>query len=244
VWNQSVTRTRWLATKLGGTVLAAAAAVGLLSLAVTWWAAPLDGSTGATRESLPARLTPVAFAMRGIVPIGYAVFALVLGVAVGMVLRRAVPAMAVTLLVFTGVQVAVPLLLRPHLAPPVRQTVTIADHLDGVQRSSPGAPLKLTVTIGSPDAWTVSQATVDPSGRVLDAAPAWLADCLPEPGRDRDKGTLRGCLDRLDSLGYRQQVVYQPADRFWRLQWTETGLFLGVSALLAWFCFWWVRRLS
>src|SRR4051812_7774845 len=43
-WTQSVTRTRWLATKLGITALATAVAVGALSLAVTWWAKPLDGS--------------------------------------------------------------------------------------------------------------------------------------------------------------------------------------------------------
>src|SRR3990170_1245699 len=35
VWNQSITRTRWLATKLGLTALAAAAS-GLIGLALTW----------------------------------------------------------------------------------------------------------------------------------------------------------------------------------------------------------------
>ena len=38
-WNQSVTRTRWLAVKLGLIGLAAMATAGLLSLMVTWWAA-------------------------------------------------------------------------------------------------------------------------------------------------------------------------------------------------------------
>jgi hypothetical protein len=56
------------------------------------------------------------------------------------------------------------------------------------------------------------------------------------------KVDMRNCLTRLDSLGYRQLLVYQPAGRFWALQWAETGLFLGVSALLAAFCFWWTRR--
>ena len=50
------------------------------------------------------------------------------------------------------------------------------------------------------------------------------------------------CLDRLSAEGYRQQLVYQPASRFWALQWAETGLFLAVSGLLAWFSLWWVRR--
>jgi len=37
-------------------------------------------------------------------------------------------------------------------------------------------------------------------------------------------------------------VVYQPADRFWPLQWAETGVFAALSGLLALFSFWWVRR--
>ena len=58
---------------------------------------PLDGALSSTHGSLPSRLTPVSFAMRGIVPVGYAVFAVVLGVDPRAVLRRSLPAMAVTL---------------------------------------------------------------------------------------------------------------------------------------------------
>ena len=96
-WTQSVTRTRWLATKLGVTTLAAAATVGLLTFAVTWWSQPLDGALSSTQGGLPSRITPVTFAMRGVVPVGYAVFAVVLGATLGAVFRRSLPAMAVTL---------------------------------------------------------------------------------------------------------------------------------------------------
>ena len=53
---------------------------------------------------------------------------------------------------------------------------------------------------------------------------------------------IDACLARLNRDGYRQHLDYQPANRFWTLRWAETGLFLGVSGLRAWFCFWWVRR--
>ena len=73
--------------------------------------------------------------------------------------------------------------------------------------------------------------------------------CLPPPpsrGGPAEagggKGNLLTCVDRLSAEGYRQQLVYQPASRFWALQWAETGLFVGLSALLAWFSLWWVRR--
>ena len=39
-----------------------------------------------------------------------------------------------------------------------------------------------------------------------------------------------------------RSVTYQPADRYWTFQWLETGIFLTVAILLAWGCFWWVRR--
>lgn len=54
--------------------------------------------------------------------------------------------------------------------------------------------------------------------------------------------SLESCFTRLTDEGYRQRIVYQPADHFWRLQWTETALFLALSGLLAGFCFWWTRH--
>jgi hypothetical protein len=243
-WNQTVTRTRWLATKLGLTALAAVAAAGVLALAVTWWAGPLDGTASNTRGALPTHLTPVAFAMRGVVPVGYAVFALVLGVAVGLVLRRTVPAMALTLAVFTFVQVATPLWVRPHLIPPLQQTVAIGDNLVSIEMSGPGGPIRLGVTTGNSGDWVLSNKTIDASGREVTALPSWFGDCLPPPRpAGPGKGTaMRACLSRLGDLGYRQQVVYQPAGRFWALQWAETALFLALSGLLTWFCFWWTRH--
>jgi hypothetical protein len=67
----------------------------------------------------------------------------------------------------------------------------------------------------------------------------------PPPERTEavgDSGQLEACLARLTAEGYRQHVVYQPASHFWRLQWTETALYLAVSGLLAGFSFWWTRR--
>jgi hypothetical protein len=55
-------------------------------------------------------------------------------------------------------------------------------------------------------------------------------------------GSIDDCLARLTEAGYRQRVVYQPADRFWPLQWVETGLYIAASVALAAGCFWRVRR--
>jgi hypothetical protein len=252
-WNQSVTRTRWLAVKLGVTALAAALAVGALTLAVTWWSHPIDGALSSTRGNLPSRITPVAFAERGITPVAYAVFAVVLGVAVGLLIRRSVPAMAVTLVLFIAVQVAVPIWVRPHLSPPTQQTLTFAaTRLDSITANGPGGPVGIRLTTGHPGDWILSNRTVDRSGRAV-TLPSWLRDCLPGPppggaaeGQVRVRGgtgdPLVACFDRLNAEGYRQHVSFQPLAHFWRLQWAETGFFAGVSGLLTWFCFWWTRK--
>lgn len=251
VWNQSITRTRWLATKLGMTTAFAAAAVGALTLAVSWWADPIDGAQSATRGSLPARMTPVTFAMRGIAPVGYTVFAVVLGVALGILIRRSLPAMALTLAVFAFVQIAMPLWVRPHLVAPVEKSMTFtASRLDGIQTSD-GSTFRVSMSTGELGAWDLSNETVDASGKAV-ALPAWFSDCLPPPpgagpparvqAPPGQRAKLEECFTRLNAEGYRQHVVYHPASHFWRLQWTETALYLAVSGLLAGFCFFWIRR--
>src|SRR6202042_2486531 len=61
-WTQSVTRTRWLAVKLGLIGAAAIATAGLLSLIISWWAAPIDRAApliGSGPASPPLRIAPL-----------------------------------------------------------------------------------------------------------------------------------------------------------------------------------------
>lgn len=249
-WSQSVTRTRWLAMKLGLIASAAATAAGLLSWAVTWWSDPIDGAVSSTHGSLPSRLTPVSFAMRGIAPLGYAVFAVALGVTLGIVLRRTLVAMVLTLAAFTALQIAVPLWVRPQLIPPVQATVTISEAtLDGIDSNGPGTPLHLTVHTGHRGDWILTNRTVDAQGRSA-ALPSWISDCLPAPAAPgaaphsavATRSNLAACFDRLTAQGYRQRLVYQPANRFWQIQGAETALYVALAAFLAGFSLWWTRR--
>lgn len=120
-WNQSVSRNRWLAVKLGFVGLAAVATAGLLSLLITWWASPVDHAVSLAGPNAGIgmdRLAPTLFGARGIAPVGYAAFALALGVTLGVLIRRTLPAMAATLAVFAGVQIVWPIWIRPHLISP------------------------------------------------------------------------------------------------------------------------------
>ena len=230
VWNQSVTRTRWLVVKLGVMGLAAVAAAGLGSLAATWWAGSIDQ---AIADDFP-RLGSFVFDARGIVPIGYAVFAFVLGVTIGMLVRRTLPAMAITLAVFAAVQVAMPTLVRPHLLAPSQTTVAFSVSTVDRLSQNRGGPIRISAKSPDPGGWLLSGQTIDPSGNAVDGITA-PGVCQPGIGMER-------CLEDIDRLGYRERLTYHAASRFWPFQWIETGIYLVLALGVAGFCFWWLRR--
>ncbi|MGP3964990.1 ABC transporter permease [Nonomuraea sp. 3N208] len=250
VWNQSITRGRWLAVKLGLTGLVAMAAACLCGLAVTWWSDPLDMSAP---DEL-ALMAPLVFGARGIAPIGYAAFAFVLGVTVGMLVRRTLAAMALTLAIFAAIQLAMPLLVRPHLMPPVASTFELGQaNVDGMgigrdEGGSAGSAhiiLELAVP-GHAGAWVLSSNLVDPSGRTIakNGEPGTIkvsttsGPCAPAAGAPG----MDACMAELNRLGYRQQATYQPLERFWPFQWIETGIYALLTLGLTWLSFWWIRR--
>jgi ABC-type transport system involved in multi-copper enzyme maturation permease subunit len=103
---QSVSRTRWLSSKLLIIALATVIVAGLSSLMITWWAGPWDHY-----NNLPFG----TFNVRNVVPVAYSIFSFALGAFVGLVLRRTIPAMAVTLVLFGSVLGAFGQWIRPHL---------------------------------------------------------------------------------------------------------------------------------
>ncbi|MDL4815060.1 ABC transporter permease [Actinomadura opuntiae] len=239
VWNQSVTRTRWLAVKLALVGLATTAVAALGSAAITWWSAPIDRSAA---DELP-RLSPLVFGARYIVPVGYAAFAFVLGVVVGMLVRRTVPAMVLTLAVFAAVQVAVPLLVRPHLLPPTRTTTAITGaNLKSLMADTADGSVRLRIKPPETGAWILSQRTIDASGRTVGDVKVSLTSgaCAPSGGAP----TRDACTAEINRLGYRQAMTYQPPGRFWPLQWCEAGLYALLTLGLTGLCFYRLRRLS
>ncbi|MCE7008418.1 ABC transporter permease [Kibdelosporangium philippinense] len=244
VWNQTVTRGRWLVVKLGLPGLAAIVASGLASLVVTWWANPIDtvGATG----SYGARIEPLVFIARGIVPMGYAAFAFILGVTIGILLRRTVVAMAATLVLYVVVQLVVPLLLRPHMMPPDTQTLAINEDTITLTRIDNTGKITDLGTETVPNSWLLSNDTIDASGtKVMLGEAAGLAECnLPAPSLrvPPPQNYRETCFAKLSSLGYQQQLTYQPASRFWALQAIETAFYLVLTALLTWLTFRLVRR--
>lgn len=240
IWT-NVPRGRWLAAKLAVTGGTAVVAAGLLSLAVTWWAAPIDTAI-ASRDGLPGpgifvlpRMAPEIFGGRGIVPLGYAAFAFACGVLIGVLVRRTLPAMALLLAAFAVTQVIMVTAVRPTLIPPVTGTVPItAANLTFI-----GISGNVNVAIPEPGAWITSQHTIGKDGAPA-RPPAWVMRCPgTSPGRPD-----RACFARLASQGYRQEASYQPASRFWSLQAAETAIYLALAAALTGICAWRIRRVA
>ncbi|GII85815.1 transporter [Sphaerisporangium siamense] len=233
VWNQSVTRTRWLAVKLAFVGLAAMVTAGVTGLAATWWAGPLDG----LGEDV-TRMTPLLFGERGVAPIGYAVFAFTLGVTAGMFVRRTVAAMALTLALFTVVQLVMPTLVRPHLLTPVRKVVQISESTVGEFRGRRDGPIDVEGKSPEAGAWVLSNRTLDGSGRHVDSIPlaASSGPCAPSPAG------LGRCFAEMTRLGYRLELTYHPISRFWPFQWIEFGIYAVLALGLAGVCFRRIRR--
>jgi hypothetical protein len=231
-WNQSITRTRWLVVKLALTGLAAMAVTEALSLMYAWWADPIGKATGlgaSTSVFSGGRFSSLIFATHGITPLGYAAFAFTLGTAAGALIRRTVPAMAITLAIFAAAQIAMPTGVRPHLIPP-DHTVAAIESVDLDFGS-----LTATVVPGRPGAWILSSGAINAARQPVSSLPAACQAAF-----SGTKPTSPGpCME---SRGIREAITYEPASRYWPLQWIETGIFLALALGLAGFCFWWLGR--
>jgi ABC-type transport system involved in multi-copper enzyme maturation permease subunit len=238
-WTQGVTRTQWLAVKLALTGLAAMAVTEALSLIYAWWANPVDKAVGLGSTSAPTlfsqgQFSSVFFASHGITPLGYAAFAFALGTALGILTRRALPAMAITLAIFAAAQLAMPLWVRPHLVTPSHTTASIfaADQAYG--------SLTADVVPGHPDAWILSSQALNPAGQPVTTVPAACNNANP-PGQKGGTSAITPA-QCMQSRGYHEAISYLPTSRYWPLQWIETGIFLALAFALAWFCFWRLGR--
>jgi hypothetical protein len=233
-WTQGVTRTRWVAVKAGWLLLGAAAVGGAVSALVTWWSGPRNA---ATADALRATV----FDTQGVVPVGYAVFAVALGIAAGALLRRTLPAVAVTLAGFIGVRLVIAQFLRQHLLPP---TVAYSSALSGTWPVPRGPDLLLSSGMADkfgqqiPEVYAPEVAGVPVS--YLSAACRRLAAPFTYNGHPGDidptghptAATQKLINSCVQASGVRNYVSYQPAGHYWPLQFAETGIFAVLAIAL------------
>jgi hypothetical protein len=203
VWTQSISRDRWLLTKvlmLAVGALAIGAAFGGLN---RWFLAPY--TEGAAVSAVAENFV----GLTGVAPAAAALFAFALGAAAGALLRRPLPAMALTLIVFVAAHLAWES-LRYRLVPPLHTIVERA----AVVPSGPGR----TDWILPLSPW------VDAGGApISDAALTGLCGQTP---------TKQAFLDCLSSHDVHQVVYWEPASRYWTFQWLDVAAFGSAAILL------------
>jgi hypothetical protein len=214
-WMQSVTRKRWLAVKVGWMLLAAAIWGAVISALVTWWSSPTNA------EQLN-QFDPGRFDLIGLVPVAYSIFAMALGIAAGALLRRTLPAVAVTLAGFVAVRVVITLWARPHYMS------AVTTYSNVVRGFTPAGAY-----------WMIAQGVLGPNGQ-----PIAQPDNIPEFNGIPQNVMPASCASLTSGAGgpsptcaqalahYRAFITYQPASRFWAFQGIEATIFIALAATL------------
>lgn len=214
-WTQGVTRRRWLVVKAGWLLLAAAALGGVVSGLVTWWSGP-DNALQADAFG------PGRFDIMGVVPVAYTLFAMAAGIAAGLLVRRTIPAIGLTLAAYLAVRLLIDQWVRPHY-------LAAVTHVYGLTQN----------WIPSGAVWQLGSGVVNPSGHVLpmtngqDIGPNVPDIAVPgscASGASQAVNNPGGALSCMQRLGYRQFVTYQPASRYWAFQGIEAGIFVALTA--------------
>jgi hypothetical protein len=224
-WAQSITRTHWLAVKVGWLLLAAAVWGGAIAALVTWWSGPRNAAFG---NAFQANY----FDQQGLVPVGYAVFATALGIAAGAVARRTLPAIAIVIGGFIGMRVWISQDVRMHFMTPVTTFYGVAANFNAPAGS---AVLNggLVDKAGQLVTGSFGKVMIDGvPGTSLPAACQQLIPASASGPKGPSGATLNAVYGCLQKAGYRQFLSYQPIGRWWAFQGIETGIYLAVAAAL------------
>jgi hypothetical protein len=226
-WTQGFGRWRWTLAKLVALAGVVTVAAGAISAVFSWYYQPYFATGNQTRSL--TQMSPLAgavFDLRGVVFAAWTLTAFAIGGLAGALIRRVVPAIVATLVAYAGLALVTANLLRQHYLTPLLTT-------------------KLNVP-GS--AWVMSQWWTKGGHfafRGWTRAPTRIFRlCAPPPPLGArvakpSQGSLAQCFAR---HGYTQLTKYQPATRFWPLQWIEGAWLLALSGLLIAATVWVVRR--
>lgn len=225
-WTQSLSRTRWFLSKTALLAVTLLVPSCILYAVFSWWKVPvlLASSNPWSYDS---------YDVWGIVALAYMLFALVLGLCAGTLLRKTVPAMAVTLVIFVALRIVIEVFFRANFLPPVTTTVSA----NNAALTSP-FPFQ-SLPFGS------TQELINHQGQQVSLPANIKSLCLAQTDpQDTSNNNYNQCLA---AHGFQliDLLTYQPADRFWLFQAIESGIYLALALCLFALTFWWVRyRLS
>ena len=213
-WTQGFGRARWAIAKLVLVAVTVTVAAWAFSEVFTWFFKPF-----LAQESL-TELSATAFANRGIAFAAWTLVAFSIGAFLGMLFRRTIPAMAVTLGVYLGLALGT-WWLRPHY--PV--ALVTSNPSIGGGAFSPSSPTILSV-------WYTGAGGKPANPALVNKILAQFKNGHAPP---RHPLTFA-------QYGITQWTKYLPVSRFWPMQFIEAGWLLVLSALLIAGTVWLVRR--
>ena len=203
----------------------------VLTVVSQWWSGRVTESNLLLHVIAPGKMGPGYFPVTGVVATAYAVFAFSLGTAIGAVVRRTGWAVFATVVLYGAIAVFMALVVRPNLEPQlfVPFDLQSSHTVSGVSTNQFEA---LSVPA---DSWDLG-----PGYRY---APGWQANetrsagavaqgCWNHSvfgfGSGPGAPSFNGCLVQHH---VQEGELYQSADHYWPLQWRESAILLGASAL-------------
>jgi hypothetical protein len=225
-WTQSVSRLRWISTKLALVLGVTAIATLALGLLATWAFQPLIPVLG-------NRFRGGWFDVQGIVPAAYMLFALALGATIGAVWRKTIPAMATTIVGFAAVRIPIHNLRRQMLSPTVK---TFTFPLAAAVRNAVTGAHDLIPRTGlsnlSASNWIQQTAVRGPD---IDGTIHSRCPNLPR-GASVHSHAVTTCVAKVAGINEQLVVHYLPAGTFWTLQAIEAAIYLALTAALVAIC--------
>jgi hypothetical protein len=216
VLSQSISRARWVFAKIGIATVAAVAAM-LVLVALYGWMYDAAGDLLAP----PSDFSREVFEAQGVLPAVYAVFALVAGAGIGLLLRNTVATMGVTLVVFGIARYGVERIRPDFMAPQIAK-----QKLAGTEAlaTAPGPD-------GAMDIHTMA-GYVDTAGRFIERSAA-------ESQMQCEVAGDAACVGRHGFVAV--YGTYHGPERYWPFQLIETGIFLTFAALVLGAGLYWLR---
>jgi hypothetical protein len=231
VWSQDVRAAHWLAAKAALLATVAAVLSAVLGFVASGLAHRMHNLYDAQLRS-HSLFSLYFFEATPAMQVGYTLFGFALGLAVSALVRRTVPAMGITLVVFIAARLLVHR-ERSYFMPVLRHLEPISQPAEvrfGARKSPMDAlgDNPLLVNGGYADAAGNSVTTADQCSRVNvtpgpSSGDVWQA-CI------RDHGVVNTYLD------------YQPGSRMGTFHLIEEGIFVGLAAVLFVLALWRVRR--
>ncbi|MFC9678210.1 ABC transporter permease [Streptomyces sp. NPDC056948] len=216
VTSQSVSRLRWLTMKLAMPAALIALSTVVLAAVFNWWWSPVKGRSDTLEWTSGA-----FFDVTSVMPVAYALLTFAVGAAVGMVLRRTLVSMVVTL----GVVVAIGVVWDRFRLSLGHIMSVGTDKGVGPGAARPELPAG-AVQQGEGTYFLTS------SGARLD----WTT-CLDKVDNDR---AHTACLESKDVIGW--SMDYLPISQMHTMQWLGAGIMLAVAAAIVTFIIVWGRK--